>query len=69
MANFGFLAIVPILLYLLFFGFIIYSIIRVLRFMDEKAGLEKERNARLQQVAKALELLTKKDNVEKTPPE
>ncbi|XJZ28822.1 hypothetical protein ACF5W4_08560 [Bacillota bacterium Lsc_1132] len=50
-----------LLIYLLFFGLVIYFIIRALRFMDEKTTLEKERNAKLQQIAKALEIVNKKD--------
>ncbi|MGG5254351.1 hypothetical protein ACQYAD_12725 [Neobacillus sp. SM06] len=53
----------PILVvYLLFFIFVIYFLVRVLRFMDEKTMLEKERNANLLQIVKQLEQLNTKDD-------
>lgn len=44
---FGLFAIIPILMYLFILGFTIYFIVRVLKFMNEKTKLDRERNEKL----------------------
>ena len=51
---FGLFAIIPILLYLAILGFIIYFIVRTIRFMNEKTKLDQQRNEKLDLLIEAI---------------
>jgi len=54
MEMFGLLSLIPILFYLLILGFGIYFIVRIIRFMNEKTKLDKERNEKLDLLIKVI---------------
>jgi hypothetical protein len=57
--RFGLFALFPIVLYLTILGFTIYFIVRALRFMNDKTRLDLERNAKMDELIKAVQANTK----------
>ena len=51
---FVFLALVPIIFYLVLTGFAIYFVIKVIKFINEKIKLDREKNEKLDQLIKVL---------------
>jgi large-conductance mechanosensitive channel len=58
--GFGVFALIPILIYLFILAFSIYFIVRALRFMNDKTRLDQERNAKLDDLIKAVQANNKK---------
>jgi hypothetical protein len=51
---FALLALVPIIFYLVLTGFAIYFVIKVIKFINEKIKLDREKNEKLDQLIKVL---------------
>ncbi|MEO2075919.1 MAG: hypothetical protein ABGX20_11160 [Bacillus sp. (in: firmicutes)] len=53
--GFGLFALIPILIYLVVLGLSIFVIVRMVTFMNEKIKLDRERNAKLDALIKAVQ--------------
>lgn len=53
--GFGLFALIPILIYLVVLGLSIFVIVRMVTFMNEKTKLDRERNAKLDALIKAVQ--------------
>lgn len=53
--GFGLFALIPIVIYLGVLGLSIYMIVRTVTFMNEKTRLDRERNAKLDALIKAVQ--------------
>jgi hypothetical protein len=51
---FALLALLPIIFYLVLTGFVIYFLIKVIKFMNKKTKLDQEKNEKLDELIKAL---------------
>jgi hypothetical protein len=51
---FALLTFLPILIYLVLTGFGIYFVIKVIKFMNEKTNLDRERNKKLDELIKVI---------------
>ena len=51
---FALLALLPIIFYLILTGFVIYFLIKVIKFMDRKTKLDQEKNEKLDALIKTL---------------